>query len=837
MSFVLNRIATTNNNNSGSDNLYQQTEMKQVEDTQTLSFRDGTEQWMARMKDTYDSSRDVTYHTDVPLSEFFARPVKIAEYQWGTADVSTFYQDFNPWQLYIINKRVANRMSNYKNFSGKLHVKFVINGNSFMYGRIMCEYFPLRSYDNVSDTSSGDNMLIQASQRLHIFLDPTQSQGGELELPFVWFTDKVDLCAGDYTGLGQMYLRGMGPLKHAMGAVSTVNISVFAWAEDVKLSIPTVQNISGLVAQAGTMDEYGKGPVSSMASAVAHLAGKLSKIPIIGRYARATQMMAGTMSSVASIFGFSRPAIIADYTDMRAAPLSRIANYNTSDNVAKLSLDVKQELSIDPAIVGISPTDELSISYISSRESYITSFQWPVVYNSGDFLFGARVGPLIEANVVTPVTYYLPAITYASIPFQYWRGTVRYRFQIVASGFHKGRLLLVWDPRAQVTAPETNVQYSKIVDLAEERDFTFEVGWGANTTFLNCPTINNARQFNSVTPYTTTDTTGSYNGVIGVYVLNELVVPNTAVDNDIRINVFISACDDYEVAVPTSAGSFISQLGPSLSLTPQSGTFEEVDTENKNAPQNTVAKETFALCLPTTSPADSVYFGESVVSMRQLIRRYSLWSSLAGTVNASRGQQVLRMPDFPGHRGYSAYGAVLYAGAGGAGHSNPSNTTLMHYLALAYMAYRGGVRHKVIIGQLGVTASGVAIVSRDSAIASYPNVYARQTSDVITNQWTFAENRVSGFLQDCHAGAHVVPIPLQTALEFDLPMYTTNRFLSPRNLGVRGVNAADNYSHTVTLEVGATTVVPSYDIYIAGAEDSTFIGFQGCPPLRYIALE
>lgn len=833
MSFILNWIATTNNNDhSGSDNLYQQMEMKQTVDTATLSFRDGTDQWMAKMNDSYDKTRDVTYHEDVPLGDFFRRPIKIAEYDWGTADASSFFQSFDPWSLYITNKRVSNRMSNFQNFSGTLHVKFVINGNSFMYGRIMCDYFPLKPYDIASVVTVATDNRVQASQRLHIYLDPTQSQGGEMELPFIWFRDKVNLCSGQYANLGTMYMREFQPLKHANGAVSVVNINVFAWMTDVKLSIPTVQNIAGLVAQAGTMDEYGKSPVSSMAASIASAAGKLNNVPMIGRYARATQMMVGAMGSVASIFGFSRPAVINDYTDVKAAPVSRLANYNTSDNVAKLSLDCKQELSIDPTIVGVSPGDELAISALVTKESYLTTFTWAVSTAGGTALFGTRVGPVARVDTSIPVKYYLPAHTYATMPFKYWRGSIVYRFQIVASGFHKGRMLLVWDPRAQVTAPETNVQYSKIVDLAEERDFTFEVGWGADTTYLNVPYLTSLAAYNNTGTITTVDATESFNGVLSVYVLNELSTPNSAVNNDIQINVFVSGCEDYKVSVPTDVN--INQLAPITSLVPQSGTYEEVVTEQKNAPTNEAAKETFAMCQPLVSDADSVYFGETVVSLRQLMRRYSLWSSLSGVVNAARHVQTLRMPDFPAHRGYSALGAVAYVGAGGAGNYNPSFTTILQYLAPAYLGMRGGIRHKVVLGQITSTACAVATVTRDSEISNYPAIYARANIDVITSQFAFAATRINTLLSSCQAGGHLVPLFLQNALEFEIPMYTNNRFLSTRNLGVRGNYAADNFSHTLNLEVGANTVVPSYDVFLAAAEDTTFIGFQGAPVLANV---
>jgi hypothetical protein len=807
------------NSNTAGDQLYHQQTVDSKITTQTLSFRDGTEQWHAGINTSYDATRDVTYHEDVPLAEFFSRPIKVATYNWATSDASPFYQAFDPWTLFLTNNRVSNRMSNFQNFSGTLHVKFLVNGNSFNYGRIMCDYAPLSFYDNMSSFTVATDNLCQASQRLHLYIDPTVSQGGELELPFIWVYDKVNLTSAEYNRLGTIYMREMAALKHAGGAVSTVNISVFIWATDVKLSIPTINDISGIVPQAGSYDEYGMKPMSMMATAVASAAGKLGNIPMIGKYARATQMMAGAAASVASLFGFSRPAVIDNYVDMRAAPISRIANYNVSDNVAKLSLDAKQELSIDPSIVGFGAGDELAITSIASKESYLHQFLWTTAKVSGDPLWSARVGPVAR---VASGTYYIPAITYATLPFQYWRGSVTYRFQIVASGFHKGRLLVVWDPYAQTSAPETNVQYSKIVDLAEERDFTFEVGWGDNKTYLLTNALTTMQNYQAGAVYNTPS--ANYNGVVSVYVLNDLVTPSSVANNDIIVNVFISACDDWKVAAPFP--NLYQDLAPTTANTPQSGTFEEVDETEKNAPRIEMAKEAISMCQPLVSDADSVYFGETITSLRQLMRRYSLWSSLYGVNVATAGIQQLRMPDFPPNRGYSVNGAVLKT----ANNFNPSKGTILNYLSYGFIAFRGGLRHKVLINGFPTNTNSVTTMVRDVNLPTYTAIYATGNADVITSQYAFATNRMLSQIQNSAQGGHVNSTQQQPNMEVEFPMYRSHRFAMTRNNGARANFSVDLASHTLTTTTPAG-VLPIYDIYIAGAEDATFIGFQGCPPL------
>jgi hypothetical protein len=143
-----------------------------------------------------------------------------------------------------------------------------------------------------------------------------------------------------------------------------------------------------------------------------------------------------------------------------------------------------------------------------------------------------------------------PATAVAAMPFRYWTGTLKYRFQIVCSTFHKGRLKFVYEPN-EVDAVEYNTNYMRIVDIAKEQDFTLDIGIGQEVNLLthHNPGADNVTEVYSTTKYTSNDVG---NGVLSVYVVNELTTPNSTVNNDIEINMFISAGDDFEVFVPSN---------------------------------------------------------------------------------------------------------------------------------------------------------------------------------------------------------------------------------------------------------------------------------------------
>lgn len=803
------------------------------QDEHTLTFRDGAEQWKSSFSSKHDPTRDVTVLGDVSLANFFARPVKIAEYIWDPAAVTPFYQAFDPWTLFMQNPRVSNRISNYRLFSGKLNVKLLVNGNAFYFGRLMTHYTPLSLYDSVSVWSNtGITALVQASQTLHAFVDPTLSQGCELELPFVWFNDMIDLTLGEQANLGIMYIREMNILKHANGATDPLAIQVFAWCTDVKLSVPTVVEPSFLTPQSGKFNnkgksgsnEYSKSPISTVASTAAAMMGSLSTIPIIGSYATATSMVMSGAAGLARLFGYSRPALIDDYTDIRPNIISRMAVTNAGDNVAKLTVDSKQEVSIDPSIVGVGTEDEMVISSIAKKESYLTLFPWQTSAAPGAVLWATRVAPIW--NVVSN-TYYLPAVTYAAIPFKFWHGTIKYRFQIVASAYHRGRLLIVWDPIAQPNTVETNVQYSKIIDLADERDFTFEVGWGAPTRWLEHQKPTSTNYFSTALPYTVASPT-YFNGTLTVYVLNDLTSPNSLVNNDIGINVFMSACDDIEFAVPDVFPTYARSVP---SITAQSGEFDEGVVTTDNAPIIETVQEQYADCLPSSDASNLVYMGERITSFRQLIKRYTLWCSFYDAT-ATAAFTYAAYPDFPTPRGFDRQGVML----NGANGFNPTNTTMLNYMSYAFLAYRGGVRRKYILTS-GATSNLYANVTRLISNNVGPVANGLQTvAKVVSTGLAFSQNIVNLVKPYTSTGTHVTSIKQQPCVEVELPFYHRERFVSPRLQSTPITATNIKYSiyelcHTFTYEHEPS--VSSFDVYVAGAEDSTFIGFQGCCPIRF----
>lgn len=499
-----------------------------TETTKTMDFVDpNTDSYTTEVVSDMDPTRYVTADPRTTLAGFFERPVQIATYDWqvgGGVDAL-----FKPWALWAENARVSNRLSNYRNFKGKLHVKFLINGNQFYWGKAYASYIPYNVNTNFR-FEDNDLSVIPALQRPHIWIDPSTSQGGQLSLPFFYPADCVDMTnVGEFANMGEIWLKSLVDLEHAQNASNAIRLTVYAWATEVELSSPTQTNFSGLAPQAGSDEMQSDGPVSKPASIVKKVAGALEAVPGIGRFAMATHMAAGITENIARSFGYCRPREISVDAPMKIWQTGDLAATDQKDTVNTLALTTKQEITLDPRTTGLSDVDEMSFDHLNSIHSYFAQTNWELGDSINTPLISIPVEPAISvvdtvtfppsADAVTGTTTFM-----TSLPFTFWRGEMTYRFQVVGSGYHKGRLLAVWDSTVPNATPEVNTVYSKIIDISEERDFSITVGWGAPQPGLTVyPTMQSPLVDRFVVRGLSSPNLTYANGALTLYVLNDLV--------------------------------------------------------------------------------------------------------------------------------------------------------------------------------------------------------------------------------------------------------------------------------------------------------------------------
>jgi len=819
---------------------------------QNVNFNDQTADWVYRVPSQPDDTFCAADAQDATLAEFFSRPVRIHAFAWTPA--TPVFEYIDPWNLFFTNRRVVNRINNYNLLRCKLHVKIVLNGNGFYYGRMLVSYLPRPNeiFGSPLPRAFVAQDLIQASQLPHVYLDPTTSQGGQLELPFFCPKNAISIPLANFDQMGIIVLRDMAQLNHANGSTAPITVSVFAWATDVTLSIPTSAPCGSIIPQMG--DEYGTGPISKPAFTIARAAGALAKIPAIAPYAKATQMAANATGSIASIFGYSRATQEEPSRTIKPEYVGVLANTNTPDNATKLTLDCKQEVTLDPRVVGLDSADEMSILSLSQRESFLTQFLWSGSDPIDSVLYAKHVTPVSFDTYSTGLTQelHLTPCAFAANPFTYWRGTMKFRFQVVASAFHKGRIKIVYDPYLlqSLSVGEYNVNYSHVCDLAGERDFTLEFGWGQVSSWLPIQDLQSALAYYPAGSYGSLLTTPSpnigANGAFSVIVVNDLTSASADVPQ-VVVNVFVSTSDDFEVCVPccehlaglswspgitTSGGpgpGFVAQMGEEA---------DPVDTTTESAPTLTQSSNSLAPPLPMDHTLD-VFFGDPVVSFRQCLKRYQFSRAWQPLYTGSSGYMWWRLivPDVPLY--YGAVGGAIDMALNDSAVGVPWNfvkVTLLNYLLPAFAGRRGGLRWKYHLQGITNAPASLSITKETDGLGYYThlnsgvgwsesqfNVAAQFCEDLFPNTW---------------CATHVTDVRNNPVIEAEVPFYCFDRFYLCRDTNMTGVGRGSTSYHKLTacVYINQNQDNPIMTSYVSIAEDFNLYFFCGVPPM-FLVLE
>lgn len=803
---------------------------------QNVKFSDQHDPYLYDVENAVDPTRKLMDTDDATLDNFFSRPIKIHEEEWSTS--TTMYFNINPWKLYFENPRVINRIANFNLLRSRLHVKIVINGNGFQYGRAIASYLPLAAYDTLSvNAALVPQDLVQASQQPHVFLNPTTSTGGDLVLPFFYHKNYLNIPNSDWNDMGELVVRSINSLKHANGASDLVTISVFAWAEDVSLSVLTSVDPSTIVPQSGRegkneLDEANeKGIISGPATTVAKVADVLSDVPVISPFATSTSVVAKGVANVASALGYCRPPVTKDSEPFKPVSVSDLAISNNPESVRKLTVDVKQELTIDPRISGVGPADPLDIRSIASRESYLTTFDWTIGTSPETLLWNARVSPVQWAESgLEPNSFHFPACCVAAMPFEYWTGSIKFRFQIVSSAFHKGRLKFVYDPNF-LASNEYNTNYLQVVDISEKNDFTITVGNGQEYSLIDhhWPGVDSVTQVHSTTPYASKE---QGNGVLGVYVVNELTTPNSTVNNDIQVNVYISAGDDFEVFVPdgNDMQHFVYKPQSGKEVVPESFNTEEPDAPEHDTDINVGPGYT------NHSLLNTVFTGEVIRSFRPLLKRYNLHH--AYMLGTGQRTHTLRRPNFPYLRGKVAGAANNSV----SGPYNFCNTVLLHWVTNCFSGYRGSFRWKVL-PRTGFTDATFMVEREpeyDFSGISAPYSNASILSPTYTNTSEAANSAIVAYgpLTPKYNPSGLDGMAYQTSnvnntFEFEAPYYSRNRFV-PGKVENRTTDTLymDN-SYLLVVRGKSLLTSDIFDLYCAAGEDFQTYFWTGCPRMYY----
>jgi hypothetical protein len=748
--------------------------------SQTVSFIDNDVGVSVGIPPSVNAVAVVDDTDDLSLGRFLARPTLIHTTTWTTADLTGIKSTLTPWSLFLNNTLIKKKIDNYAFLRGQLHIKVLLNGTPFQYGALRVCSSPLLGWvsDKIrSNPTTNLTSLVPYSQQPGFFVSPQANAGGSITLPFFLHKNWMDITSlTEVQNMGTLNYVIYAPLRVAVtGGTTDVTIRTYAWMTDVQLMGST----NKLTLQG--KDEYGVGAVSAPASALASVAGQMSRVPYIGKFARATQIGANAVSGIASLFGYTNVPVIADIHGFQPMNAPMLASAHIGTAVQKLTLDPKQELSIDPSIHGLGSEDELALAHLRGKESYFATTSWSTSDIAGTQLWNSRVNPYLPAQVdinnagAIPVgkrVYHIP-LSYVGAMFKHWRGDLIFRIKVVGTKFHKGRLKISYDPIADITTsdPGENAVYTEILDIGESDDVEIRIPYHQATAWcrLDQTIQDNWTPGNPLAPRLGVD-----NGVITIRVLNVLTAPSSSVLN---LLFFVKGGDNFEYANPAG------HIGPDvINVVPSFFALQGVDTVDLLPTR--LAMGTPASILPERYEQN---FGECVGSLRNILHRSMISDTTSlNTITASSAVPVMkvykRMPFTPGFQtgGFLTSANNVVAAAG----SNPyAFNTMAHvpYVSGMFLGYRGSVNYHITpSSDLQGSLSDIRAIRVTSSASITANARTFTNLSGFTFGGTLSGRtrnvNVVNYLEDGLAGMAITSTQTNNTVSFNFPDYNHFNF-------------------------------------------------------------
>ncbi|APG77971.1 hypothetical protein [Hubei picorna-like virus 28] len=453
----------------------------------------------------------------------------------------------------------------YRYWHGDMEIKLQINSNKFQTGRLQVSWY----YYDTKVANDRDNMWI-CSQLPHCIINAGSSNESTLVIPYKhWKPLLSTRLRKGYVKplhLGTLFIHVLAPLTIGPQATSpkSASISILVRLRNSKFT--------GLADGGIALSEQQMFKPSALASAA---------------------------SSVLKQFNCDNPTStsVVPYL-VPTGSHSWCAGTGVTEVLHNLRLDYNC-LGVNRAIDH--GTSETTIANIVSHFGLLEPFVWSVdgdKNNKGSVLFEMNVHPIVDKSKVhkwnhanTQLSNYaIPPVGVVSSMFMYWRGSLEIRFDIVASQFHTGRLLVAYVPGisggTQVTLEQARNSAHAIFSLQESQSFTFVVPYIADKPWWHRRYAGPQRRREIAAP-----------SKLFVFVLNPLT-PMDQVASTVTVLPYIRGGSDFEVAVPVQ---------PALGLNWNDTIF--------------IANDYFMRTVPGYAP---IYFStwHSFGTGRQLIARY-----------------------------------------------------------------------------------------------------------------------------------------------------------------------------------------------------------------------
>lgn len=758
----------------------------------------------------YDYGADVLKSTPLDPIGFFERPIELGNL---VLDLETDVDyTVNLFDAYLKDPTIRAKLRNYAYIRGDMNVRVAISGTPFHSGRLLLAWLPCSGRHDIAQfwVTNSESILrpLKLSYLTQTYgrriVDVKINEPVHMVIPYVsnqpvirlFLPNNNVLGSGDSlpdaVAMGTFHVHTLNQVRVATtGTSASVNIQM--WMTNVKLGCPT-GTVMEVKAEA---DERVAGPVEVFSTGAHQVASALTQVPFLQPFANAAKMAFGAMKILSAYFGWSVPTVIDKPVRMKNEPYQNMANTIGFDTGQRITMDPKQGLSVDSCVVAVQE-DEMALAHICGISSYISTFMWHVEdVPAGPAIYRLAVTPgLVNyASQVGSGTMMQPsALAFAAQAFDYWHGSITYKFQFVTNQFHRGKIAIVYEPNVYQASRissrfKYNEQYMLIVDLQETQEVEVCVNWASFRPWLR---IGDCSDWWKNTNNTVSDDDpDTCNGFLLVFPITALQSPEEV---PVEINVYAHS-DDMKFNAPSETN-----------LRKNSRYLSAFEVKAEAAEDSVTCFDLNPISQDETH-LNERHFGEAVFSFRSLLKRFF------STELSNGGNCVfwtLQRDIYPR--------IVLPLG------SLVEYTTLYDHLRMAYLAYKGGVRKRIRLMSMTGRPMNSLHVSLDGLSDEF--VPGGPSSGNVLSPAPRL-NGTAEFVPTTNGGSEV-----------EIPFYTNNLFAYSGIQDPFPTNPGDGYGrrHYTIVYDNQSAEAMGYTIETATAEDFSFMRWMGAPFYSNIEL-
>jgi len=431
------------------------------------------------------------------------------------------------------------KISGFRGFRGTLVLKLQTNAQKFQSGILLLSVGRFAPLLSAARRNTMTSHIVPLSQLPSVRHNVATTNETTLKVPFSSFENAYSLIPTTANPYATVYYVVYSPATNG-----PITFKCWCHFEDVELLYPVAQSGKSYGSsrrakylQSDKEDSGGiiSAPVKTIAGGIRRLG---DNIPLISSYTGPTSWFLDSLSKGLATFGLSNP----NDTSTRFSRVSRVMSHSNNIDVAD-TLDSHGMLAANKVahLDGFAGTnvDEMALQYFCSIPSYVDDINIATTNIEGTRIWLFRVRPYNPVVASYPgsagnveVNWHSP-MGYAASTFEYWRGSIVYKFFAAKTTFHNARILFVYQPNPNVFPSYADAHFGTryIWDLSQTSEFEITI-----------PYVN-------VVPWSLVS---REIGWVAAFVLNELEAPAN-VSSTVDIIVEEHGGPDFELAVPTEA--------------------------------------------------------------------------------------------------------------------------------------------------------------------------------------------------------------------------------------------------------------------------------------------